>query len=122
MIVAFFVFIIQQANYYQGELAPILNRDLGFNHDSPYVSVVDNRYEEVFRLDPWAGKIFAKAGVKERDIGRDYSITGLYRALHKHRGEEFTFRVTDGGDGIPIKDRVIRSITIRIPLLNERDK
>jgi hypothetical protein len=51
----------------------------------------------------------------DSDIVLSHSITGFYRALDEHRGSRIIFRVTDGGDGAPIAQRPVRTITFNVP-------
>lgn len=113
-LIAFVIYTVQQAHYYQGVIGSFLERDLGFRHGSPYFTFGDDSFE-VFTLHPQAGGGMAAAGVRDSDIVLDHSITDFYRALHEHRGSTITFRVTDGGDGNPIAQRPIRTITLQIP-------
>lgn len=111
---AFAYYTAQQARYYQSELGPGLSREFGFTHGSPYVQDGDEA-SEVFTLHPTDGGPLSSAGVHDGDIVLSHSITGFYRFLHEHRGSTITFTVTDGGDGISIEHRPVRSITLAIP-------
>jgi hypothetical protein len=119
-LVAFLLYTTQQAYHYQSVLGSVLDRDLGFRHGSPYFSFGDDSFE-VFTLHPLTGGPMHAAGVRDSDIVLDHSITGFYRTLHEHRGSTIAFRVTDGGDGIPMNQRPVRTVTLSIPaqLLNQ---
>lgn len=107
-------YITQQANYYQGVVGPGLERQLGFTHGSPFIFAGDETFE-LFTLHPRPGGALAAAGVRDSDIVLSHTITGFYRALHKHPGSTATFRVTDGDDGAPIEQRPVRTITLQVP-------
>jgi hypothetical protein len=111
---AFGVYTALQAHRYQSVIGSVLDRDLGFRHGSPFFSFGDDSFE-VFTLHPQPSGIMSAAGVRDSDIVLDHSITGFYRTLHEHRGSTITFRVTDGGDGIPLAQRPIRTVTLQIP-------
>ena len=111
----FGIYTAGQARYYQRVIGSVLERDLGFRHGSPYFIFGDDSIE-VFTLQPQPGGVMSAAGVRDSDIVLDHSITGFYRTLHKHRGFRMAFRVTDGGDGVPIAKRPIRTITLQIPV------
>src|SRR4030095_9305492 len=113
-LIAFGIYTAQQAHYYQSVIGPVLDRDLGFRHGSPYFNFGDDSFE-VFTLHPQPGGVMSAAGVRDSDIVLDHSITGFYRTLHEHRSSTIAFRVTDGGYGVPIAQRPIRMITLQIP-------
>ena len=113
-LITFGIYTAQQAHHYQSVVGSVLDRDLGFRHGSPYFIFGDDSFE-VFTLHPQPGGVMSAAGVRDSDIVLGHSITGFYRALHEHRGSTITFRVTDGGDGIPIAQRPIRAVTLQIP-------
>jgi hypothetical protein len=113
-LIAFALYTAQQAHHYQSVIGSVLDRDLGFRHGSPYFIFGDDSFE-VFTLHPQPGGVISAAGVRDNDIVLDHSFTGFYRALHEHRGSAITFRVTDGGNGTPIAQRPIRTVTLQIP-------
>jgi hypothetical protein len=107
-------FVAYQAEYYQIHLGRPLDRDLGFEHGSPYVFFGESS-REVFTLHPIPGGILATAGVRDSDIPIDFSITAFYNYLHRNRGSQVTVRVMDGGDGPPANQRLIRTTTFLVP-------
>jgi len=113
-LIAFGIYTAQQARYYQSVIGSVLDHDLGFRHGSPYFIFGDDS-SEVFTLHPQPGSLMSAARVRDSDIVLDHSITGFYRTLHERRGSTIAFRVTDGGDGVPIAQRPVRTITLQIP-------
>ena len=113
--VAFSVFVVVEAYYYQGQLAGELRKDLGFEHGTPYIRC--GRWVcgvlTVASLRP--GGVFARAGFREGDVILGPSITGLYKMLHRRRGCEVCLKVVAGGDGPPLNQRPQREITVWVP-------
>ena len=114
--VGFGLYTGYQAHYYQSTLGSQLERELGFTHGSPYLRLGDDS-REVFTLHPTPGGVLADAGIRDGDIVLGHTITNFYRLLHERRGSSVTVRVTDGGNGPPIAQRPIRSVTFSIPSL-----
>jgi hypothetical protein len=96
-----------------------LQRDLGFRHGTPYYIINGTGTEvlDVSVVQP--SGVFAKAGFKARDIFLDLrsrnSIHELYALLEESRGKTITVRVVPGGNGLPLTQRPIRSITLKVP-------
>lgn len=92
--------------------------ELQFSHGSPYITVDDKPHDvEVLILRPKPGGPLALAGVRDGDIVLGYHATAkLYQDFHENRGSVFTFQVTDGGDGIAIDKRPVRTIRIAVPV------
>ena len=96
--------------------APALQRDLGFNHGSPYVQVGGTRKELMTIEHVTPGGVFDRAGFRSGDIPLDdLSIFGFYRWLDASRGQTVTISVADGADGLPLRQRPKRSIEVVIP-------
>ncbi len=110
----FAYYVTSQAELYQRDLGPALERDVGFAHGSPYVRFGERR-EEVFTLHPVPGGLLAIAGVRSGDIVREFTITGFYKHLHQNRGSDVTLFVMDGGNGPPAAQRAVRKIVLRVP-------
>jgi hypothetical protein len=111
--IVFSVYTARQACFYQAVIGTGLQHQLGFTHGSPYILAGHDRVE-VFSVHPRPDGAFAAAGVHDGDIVLSHRITDFYRALHEHRGSRFSFRVTDGGDGAPITQRPVRTVTLDI--------
>jgi hypothetical protein len=113
-----FVWIPAVACYWQLYRGIPLEKDLGFSHGSPYVKIENSQWgTEVMtleRIDP--SGIFAQAGIKEGDIPLDdLSITEFYRMLERSRGKEVTIMVVPGGDGPALNERLVRTVTFKVP-------
>lgn len=92
-----------------------LRRDLGFSHGSPYI-MVNGKAQEVFMLKGIVkGKPFNLAGIEGGEIVVSHQILKFYLDLEASRGSTFNFWIVDGGDGIPLKKRIRRKITITVP-------
>lgn len=61
------------------------------------------------------GGVFDRAGFRQGDVVLDLSINGLFKLLHRGRGEQVTIRVVDGGDGPPLNERPERTLTSVVP-------
>lgn len=55
---AFVIYIVLEANRFQGEVGQELRRTLGFSHGSPYL-IIEGKGEEVFMLHPKPGGIMS---------------------------------------------------------------
>ncbi len=96
--------------------APALQRDLGFDHGSPYIQVGGTRKELMTIEHVTPGGVFDRAGCRSGDIPLDdLSIFGFYRWLEASRGQTVTISVADGGDGLPLHQRPKRRIELGIP-------
>jgi hypothetical protein len=109
-----FIFVVHEAELYQERLGQPLERELGFQHGSPYIRFGSTR-REVFTLHPAPDGVLARAGVRDGDIPIDFSITGFYKHLYRSRGSQVTVRLMDGSDGPPKSKRAIRTATFYVP-------
>jgi hypothetical protein len=114
---AWVVYVIRAAFYWQMMVGAILERDLGFQHGTPYVLYTGSDWlHEVLTVESVTpGGVFEQAGFQRGDIILDLSITELFQLLQQGRGQSVTIRVADGGDGPPIAERRVRVITIMVP-------
>ncbi len=116
--IGFSVWIPAEACYWQLHRGMPLEEDLGFTHGSPYVWIGDSEWgTEVMTLEKVSPSgVLAKAGIKEGDIPLDdLSITEFYRMLVRSRGKTVTIKVVPGGDGPPLNERPVRTVTFRVP-------
>lgn len=114
--------IVAESLYYQGLLGPALQRALGFREGKvirPNGGLTG--YESaVAILGVDEGGTFARAGFRAGDVLPEESHTSLFRALHRHRGGVARFRVVDGGEGLPFRQRARREIEVAIPTRGHR--
>src|SRR6266480_5865553 len=80
-------FVAHEAELYQEQLGQPLERELGFQHGSPYIHF-GSTSREVFTLHPTPDGVLARAGVRDGDIPIDFGITGFYKHLHRSRGSQ----------------------------------
>ena len=100
----------------QIRLGPDLQQELGFRLGSPYI-FVNGRGVEVMGLNAvQPGGAFAQAGFRTGDIFIERrSIGELYSLLEASRGKRVTLCVVPGGNGPPLDQRPVRSITFSMP-------
>ena len=111
------VYVICAAWYWQMSVGLPLERELGFQHGTPYIQEAGSSWdEEVLTVESVVpGGVFDRAGFKSDDVIRGLSINGLFQVLHRGRGQEVTIRVVVGGDGPPLDQRPERAITFVVP-------
>lgn len=93
---------------------PELRSEFGFVSGSPYVRAGEKEVE-VFTIHPVKGGYLDKVGFRDGDIVTSDSITGFYKLLYNSRGETVSVQVVKGGDGAPIDQREIKTLTFTIP-------
>ena len=119
----FVIRIMREAYYYQCVLGKPLERELGFEHGSPYIHSGDEFIEVMAFENIKPGGIFDLAGIKKGDIPiDDLSITEFFRMLENARGTEVTITVVSGGDGPPLEERPARKVTFKVPEKNPLQK
>lgn len=103
-----------QAKLYQTEYGQLLREELGFTHGSPYVMAGEKKIE-VFTIYPKKEKLLHAYVFREGDILISESITGFYKLLFHSKGNKDSIDVVDAGDGLPIKERDMRTLTFKVP-------
>ena len=118
LVIAFFLisirWIASQAELYQRELGTQLREEFRFSHGSPYIQSGRERIE-VFTIYPEPNGFMHDAGFNNGDIIISESITGFYKLLYKSKGKKVSVDVVGGGDGPPLVDRDIKTLTFRVP-------
>src|SRR5688572_2632459 len=111
------VYVVGAAFYWQMLIGTPLERELGFQHGSPYVQEDGSSWDtEVLTIGSVVpGGVFDRAGFRSGDVVRELSINELFQVLHRGRGQQVTIRVVDGGDGPPLDQRPERVITFEVP-------
>ena len=104
--------------YYQGLLAPALERDLGFKTGS--ASMPDDQsahgYISAVAINSVVGGgVFQRAGFRGGDVLPDVSYTWLFKSLHRHRGRVAELAVVDGGPGPRFHYRSRKVIRFAVP-------
>ena len=119
--VAFVLWIIGQAVYWQGIVGSPIEKELGFTHGSPYVRSGDRKFE-VFTFEQVAPSgIFGRAGIRNGYIpvsvaGETHlGSTKFYRLLEASRGQTVEIKIVPGGDGDEIASRPVQSVTFEMP-------
>jgi hypothetical protein len=117
LIPAWIVYVASAAWYWQVTVGKPLERELGFQHGTPYVQEAGSSWpREVLTVESIEnGGVFDRAGFRVGDVVRELSSTDLFRLLHRSRGQQVTIRVVDGGDGPPLEQRPERVITFVVP-------
>jgi hypothetical protein len=96
-----------------------LQHDLGFHHGTPYYNINGTGTEVINVSSVQRGGVFAQSGFKVGDVFLDFhsnnSINDLYAHLESSRGKTITLRVVSGGNGLPLAQRSVRSITFTVP-------
>jgi hypothetical protein len=118
--VLFAVLVVYGASvawYWQKTVGEPLERELGFQHGTPYVQEDGSQWpQEVLTVESVVpGGVFDQAGFRQGDVVRGLSINGLFQVLHRARGQQVTIRVVDGGNGRPLEQRPERTITFFVP-------
>ncbi|MBL1294028.1 MAG: hypothetical protein COB61_009165 [Thiotrichales bacterium] len=101
----------QQTELYQVELAPEIEATYGFKISTPQVRVHDRR-RQVLAIHPEKNGLLYQAGFRDNDILLSHQITALYQALYNQQNQTLSFNVIDGGDGPPLNERELRTITL----------
>jgi hypothetical protein len=111
------VYIVCAAWYWQITVGKRLERELGFQHGTPYVREEGSSWlREVLIVESVVpGGVFDRAGFRRGDVIRGLSINGLFQLLQRGRGHQVTIRVVDGGDRPPLEQRPERAITFDVP-------
>jgi len=95
-----------------------LERDLGFRVGTPYYNINGKGTEVMDVQSVQPSGVFAKAGFRAGDVFLDFrsnnSINELYRHLAASRGKTITLCVVPGGNGLPLAQRSVRSITFKV--------
>jgi len=95
--------------------ASSIENDLGFRHDSPYISC-HGQLIEVVSIHPTPGGLIEKAGVIEGDILVERGLVKFYQRLEKSRGHVQRFEVVQGGSQGCLDERQKRVITVNVPM------
>ncbi|MBL4852271.1 MAG: hypothetical protein JKY90_08350 [Gammaproteobacteria bacterium] len=108
--------INNQAQLYQIERAPQVEATYGFTVSTPQIRV-DDRRRQVITIQPNKNGLLYVAGFRENDILLSHQMTAFYKALYHQNSDTLHFNVLDGGDGLPLNQRELRTITLP-PLVN----
>ena len=111
------VYVIGIAWYWQLIVGASLERELGFQHGTPYIQESGSSWlQEVLTVQVVVpGGAFDRAGFKSGDVVRGLTTNELFQVLHRGRGQRVTIRVVDGGNGLPLDQRSERAITFVVP-------
>ena len=104
-----------QHTLYQGEYGPELQAEFGFDHASAWIQAGDEKVE-VFTIHPFPGGYMDKIGFKDGNIIISCSITEFYKMLYTERGRPISVDLVEGGDGLPIESRKIKTIQFLVPV------
>ena len=118
IVIVFFLIAIKwitsQAALYQTELGSQLREEFGFSHGSPYIQSGTDKVE-VFTIYPKPNSFMHDVGFSKGDIIVSESITGFYKLLYKSKGKKVSVNTVSGGDGPPLVDREVKTLTFHIP-------
>ena len=94
-------YIMVEAYYYQMRLGPGLERDHGFKEGAAYLFFQgrfgEGHHSAVAIQEVTDGGVFAQAGFRAGDVLPDVTHTGLFKHLHRHRGQQAELAVVEGG-------------------------
>lgn len=105
---------VYQAHLYQVTYRPEIEAELGFTTDSPWVKAGGAKVE-VFTIHPVHDGYMDKIGFRDGDIITSHSLTKFYKMLYTQRERTVSVSVVDGGDGLPIKERKVRTLRFLDP-------
>jgi hypothetical protein len=91
-----------------------LERDLGFEHGTPYLDSGGSAVEVVAVESVVPGGVFDRAGLKSGDVFPGMTVDELFQQLHDSRGGTVTLRVLSGG-AAPLDRRPERAISFVVP-------
>ena len=104
---------VLRAELYEIVVGNRFRAQTGFRHGSPYIKL-GNQTQEVLTVNT-AGALM-DAGIKDGDIFVEpATATELYRQFELHRGNTMEIQVVTGGDGPPLRERQIKTITFHVP-------
>jgi hypothetical protein len=114
------VYVVVEAHHYHGRIASDLQRELGFREGTIYNR--SSRWTEsaVAIVEVADGGVFCRAGFRAGNLLPSYSHTGLFKLLHRHRGQEAELAVADGGDGPSFYKRPLRVVRFVVPAHGEQ--
>jgi len=104
---------LYQAYLYQAEHGPALEAEFGFTHASPLFQAGEEKVE-VFTIHPVPGGYMDKIGFRDGII-TSHSSTEFYKMLYTQRGETVSVDLVEGGDGVPIESRKVKTIRFLVP-------
>ena len=103
--------ISDQARLYQIDRGTEIEAKYGFTISTPQVRVHDIR-RQVLAVHPEDDGLLYQAGFRDGDILLSHHITAFYKALYHHSDKTLSFNVIEGGDGLPLNERELRTITL----------
>lgn len=104
----------EQTKLYQIARAPQIEAAYGFTASTPQVRVHDKR-RQVFAIHPDEKGLLYAAGFRDHDIILSHQMTAFYKALYHQADKTLSFKIIDGGDGLPLNQRELRTITLTPP-------
>lgn len=111
------VYVFASAFYWQVHIGGPLERDLGFRYGRARILENGSLSHRMLTIEEaYANGVMHKAGFRRGDIVLNLSGNARYQLLHRNRGGEVTMQVVDGGDGSPVEERPIRTITFHVPV------
>ena len=119
--VAFVLWIIGQAVYWQVIIGSPIEKELGFTHGSPYVRIGDRAVEVLTFEQVAPSGILGRAGIQNGSIPVSLAgetrlgISKFYRLLEASRGQTVEIKIVPGGDGDIIASRPVQSVTFEMP-------
>lgn len=111
---SFIAWSAYQGHLYQSVYGPELEAELGFTIDSPWVQAGDAKVE-VSTIHPEPNGYMDKIGFRDGSIITNHSATEFYKLLYTQRGRTVSVDMVDGGDGVSIEARKVKTIRFLVP-------
>ena len=111
---SFIAWTAYQGHLYQSVYGPELEAELGFTIDSPWVQAGEEKIE-VSTIHPEPDGYMDKIGFRDGSIITNHSTTEFYKLLYMQRGRTVSVDVVEGGDGVPIEARKVKTIRFLVP-------
>lgn len=105
---------VYQDHLYQVTYRPEIESDLGFTTN--FISVQAGAEKvDVLTIHPVHDGYMDKIGFRDGDIITSHTATLFYKMLYTQRERTVSVNVVDGGSGLPLKDRKVRTLQFLDP-------
>ena len=105
---------LYQNHLYQVTYRPEIESELGFTTDSVSVQAGAEKVE-VLAIHPVHDGYMDKIGFHDGDIITSHNSTTFYKMLYTQREETVSVSVVDGGHGLPLEKRKVRTLRFLDP-------
>jgi hypothetical protein len=111
---SFVAWAAYQGHLYQSVYGPELDTELGFTIDSSSIQAGDEKVD-IFTIHPIPDGYMDKIGFLDGYVIASHSATEFYKMLHTQRGRTVSVDLVEGGDGVPIEARKVKTMRFLVP-------